>query len=296
MSNSEAEAQDNNDKKDSKPSIGVFGAEGDEIVLQSKSDPMTGHYTETAIREKTERDSTHIFNSKIPRPTSEKEQDQKNVRFEYLTNEMAKRIRADKYRGNSLTYQLTTNDESDILTGLDASEERAIVSAARQKIELEQKELEKDREQKEIDRHRKYAKPSFCEWCHERVGWAPDSMSRHLKGCTFYMRHILETEENRKIHDNYLQKFEYLFERVGSLTSEMSEIKRFMNALRFTETSAALDKNVPILSAAQEIKTRIMSEKEKRFGVIKEVKAFIEAYQSFLDKCLSDDNKSNGST
>jgi hypothetical protein len=70
----------------------------------------------------------------------------------------------------------------------------------------------------------------------------------------------------------------------------LSEIKRFINSLRFTEAEASLDRRTPILSAAEVIKTRIMSEKEKRFKVIKEIDDFTNALETFYDKCLNDNN------
>lgn len=65
-----------------------------------------------------------------------------------------------------------------------------------------------------------------------------------------------------------------------------------MNSIRFTEANASLDRNKPILSASEEIKTRIMSEKEKRFKVINEIDNFTDAYETFLDKCLNTESKS----
>ena len=61
-----------------------------------------------------------------------------------------------------------------------------------------------------------------------------------------------------------------------------------MNSIRFTEANASLDRKTPILSAAEEIKTTIMSEKEKRFKVIKEIDDFTNALETFYDKCLND--------
>ena len=90
------------------------------------------------------------------------------------------------------------------------------------------------------------------------------------------------------MHDNHLGRYEYLFERIDSLTHELSEIKKFMNSLRFTEAEASLDRRTPILSAAEEIKTKIMQEKEKRFSVIKNIDDFTNALETFYDKCLND--------
>ena len=84
---------------------------------------------------------------------SEKDEDDNSVRFQYLVNEMSKKLKAEKYGRKSLTYQVS-NSELDIFADLKPAEERAVIGAARQKIELEQKEQEKEREQKEIDKHR----------------------------------------------------------------------------------------------------------------------------------------------
>ena len=69
-----------------------------------------------------------------------------------------------------------------------------------------------------------------------------------------------------------------------------------MNSIRFTEANASLDRKTPILSAAEEIKTTIMSEKEKRFKVIKEIYDFTNALETFYDKCLNDNTAEQGST
>lgn len=225
---------------------------------------------------------------------SEKEEDDNSVRFQYLVNEMSKKLKAEKYGRNSLTYQVS-NSESDILADLNPAEERAVIAAARKKVELEEKEQEKEREQKQIDRDRALrAKGETCPDCLLVFHWnAPYNVLQiHRKTCTHYQKRILKEEEDQKLHDNHLGHYQYLFERVSSLTTELSEIKKLMNSIRFTEANASLDRNKPILSASEEIKTRIMSEKEKRFKVINEIDNFTDAYETFLDKCLNTESKS----
>ncbi len=207
-------------------------------------------------------------------------------------------MKAEKYGRKSLTYQVS-NSELDIFADLKPAEERAVIAAARQKIELEQKEQEKEREQKEIDKHRALrAKREACPDCLLVLSWnAPfDVLQIHRKTCTHYQKRILREEEDAKLHDNHLGHYQYLFERVSSLTTELSEIKKLMNSIRFTEANASLDRKTPILSAAEEIKTTIMSEKEKRFKVIKEIDDFTNALETFYDKCLNDNTAAATST
>lgn len=61
---------------------------------------------------------------------SEKDEDDNSVRFQFLVNEMSKKLKAEKYGRNSLTYQVS-NSESDILADLNPAEERAVIAAAR---------------------------------------------------------------------------------------------------------------------------------------------------------------------
>ena len=297
MSNSE-EGEGNNPynggggANNRKPSsISLLGANDNEAtIIQGKSDPLTGNYSEVAIRPKTESGSTtHIFNAKT-RPMSEKDEDDNSVRFQYLVNEMSKKLKAEKYGRNSLTYQVS-NNESDILADLNPAEERAVIAAARQKIELEEKEQEKERKQKEIDKYRTLKnRRETCPDCLLVFPWnAPyNVLGIHRKTCTHYQKRILREEEDQRLHDNHLGRYEYLFDRVSSLTTELSEIKKLMNSIRFTEAEASLDRQTPILSAAEEIKTKIMQEKEKRFSVIKNIDDFTNALETFYDKCLND--------
>lgn len=69
---------------------------------------------------------------------SEKDEDDNSVRFQYLVNEMSKKLKAEKYGRNSLTYQVS-NSESDILADLNPADERAVIAAARKKLNLKKR-------------------------------------------------------------------------------------------------------------------------------------------------------------
>ena len=132
---------------------------------------------------------------------TEKDKDDNSVRFQYLVNEMSKKLKAEKYGRNSLTYQVP-NNESDILADLNPAEERAVIAAARQKIELEEKEQEKEREQKEIDKHRAMRNSrETCPDCLLVFSWnAPYNVLQiHRKTCTHYQKRILKEEEDAKL-------------------------------------------------------------------------------------------------
>lgn len=229
-------------------------------------------------------DISRFFHSNA-RPPSERDLEAKDIKFQYLVNEMMKKIRSEKYsRGGNLTYS-ANDDSSNIFSDLTAGEERQVIAAAREKIKREDEEAKRLREEREIDQYRRLQNlKEHCPDCSFLVGYGYGALDKHRQNCTLYQKRVLKEEEDRKLRENHLSRYNYLFERIDSLTTELTQIKKLIGDIKIVESEAYLDRNKAILEAQAEAQNKIRNEEQKRRDKpINDLDSFTNTFEKWIN-------------
>jgi hypothetical protein len=105
-----------------------------------------------------------------------------------------------------------------------------------------------------------------CDYCGERLGWAPESEEKHLARCNAYKTHLKEEQEKEAKRRLYTHRFENIFKEIVNAKNR-HEFKEATAELNFARAEALSTQDPIILKIVEDgVDKRVSSESESSVG------------------------------